>query len=110
LQRQGVIRNTSDRSDDYSLWATPSYSNDHFTIGLVGFHRLMRLANIVESENPSRFCFVDACRHFIHDRLERNIRDWKVWSAEYKAAKESEVNSARHLQQRIEIIHRIKAA
>jgi len=85
-----------------------SDADDHFAIGLVGFHRLVRLANFVELKDSSRFCFVDSSGRFIYDGLQRNVPDWKVRSAEYKAAKKCEVNSARHLNQRIKAIHGIK--
>ena len=83
-------------------------ANHHFAIGLVRFHRLACLANIVELKDASRFGLIDSSGRFIHDGLKRNVRDWKVWSAEYKAAKKCEVNSARHLKQRVEVIHGIE--
>jgi len=83
-------------------------ANYHFAIGLVRFHRLACLANIVESKDASRFGLIDSSGRFIHDGLKRNVRDWKVWSAEYKAAKKCEVKSARHLKQRVEVIHGIE--
>src|SRR5260221_14191621 len=64
-----------------------SDANDHFAIGLVGFHRLVCLANIVELKDSGRFRLIDSCGRFIHDGLQRNVRDWKVRRAEYKAAK-----------------------
>src|SRR5258708_6501273 len=75
-----------------------SYADNHFAIRLVGFHRLMGLANILKSEDPSRLGFVNAGRCFIYDRLKWNIGDGKIRSAEHKAAKKSEMNSARHLE------------
>src|SRR5215469_894665 len=69
----------------------------------------MGLANVVKSENASRLCFVNPCRHFIHDRLERNIRDWKFRSTEDEAAKKSEANAAWHLEQGVKTIHGVKA-
>jgi hypothetical protein len=68
----------------------------------------VRLANFVELKDASRFCLVDSSGHFIYDGLERNVRNWKVRSAENKTAKEREVNSAWHLKQRIKAIHGIQ--
>jgi hypothetical protein len=78
-----------------------SDANRHFAIGLVRFHCLVCLTNIVELKDASRFGLIDSSGRFIHDGLKRNVRDWKVWSAEYKAAKKCEVNSARHLKQSV---------
>src|SRR5262249_16791431 len=39
----------------------------------------------------------------IHNLLQRNFRYWELRSTKYKAAKEAEVNAARHLQQRVEV-------
>src|SRR5215469_2540067 len=69
----------------------------------------MRLADIVELKDSGRLCLIDPSGCLIHDGLKRNVRDWKLRSTENKAAKKGEINSAWHLKQRVEVIHRIKA-
>src|SRR6516165_5412397 len=69
----------------------------------------MRLANLVELKDSGGLCLIDPSGCLIHDGLKRNVRDWKLRSTENKAAKKGEVNSAWHLKQRVEGIHRIKA-
>jgi hypothetical protein len=46
-----------------------SDANYHFAIGLVGFHRLVCLANIVEPKDSSWLRFIDTGGRFIDDVL-----------------------------------------
>jgi hypothetical protein len=68
----------------------------------------MRFPNVFKAKHSGRFCFIAASGHLIGDGLERNIRQRKAWVAEPKTDKEAEMDTARHLQQRVEVAHRSK--
>src|SRR5215469_11790795 len=69
----------------------------------------MRLADFVESKDPGGLGFINAGSHFTYNGLKRDVRNRKLRSTEYKAAKKREINPAWHLKQRVEVIHWIKA-
>jgi hypothetical protein len=68
----------------------------------------MRFPNVFKAKYSGWFCFTATGGHLIGDGLERNIGQRKPRIAEHKTAKEAEVDTARHLQQRVEVGHRIK--
>jgi hypothetical protein len=80
----------------------------HFATGLVRFHHPVRFPNILEAEHSRWFRFIATSGHLIGDGLKWNIRQREARFAEHKTAEEAEVDTARHLQQRVEVGHRIK--
>jgi hypothetical protein len=53
---------------------------------------------------------VRASRHIVRNGLERHVRQGEARRPEHEAAEETEVDAARHLQQRIEVGHRTESA
>jgi hypothetical protein len=90
-----------------SLWLDKHH---HFATGLVRFHHSMRFTNLLKAKYPDRFRLVTTGGYLISDGLERNIRQRKARLAEHKTAEEAKVNSARHLEEWVEVGHRIKPA
>src|SRR5215470_19770346 len=80
-----------------------SETDDHLPLRLVGLHHAMRLPNVFEAEHSGRLRFVAACRHLLRDGLQRNVGERELRRAEDEAAKEGEVDAARHLQKRVEV-------
>src|SRR5713226_2625829 len=68
----------------------------------------MCFSNVLEAKHSGWFGFVTTGGYVINNSLERNIRQRKVRCPEHKAAKEAEVDSARHLEQWVEGGYRIK--
>ncbi len=70
----------------------------------------MSFLYLVEAKHARWFCFVLPEGYLIDDRLKRDVRQRKSRRAEHEAAEEAKVDSARHLQQRIERTYGSKAA
>ena len=47
--------------------------DDHFTIGLIGFHRLVSIADVVKREDLGGFRLENAFRRLINDFLHGNL-------------------------------------
>src|SRR5262245_4162960 len=84
--------------------------HDHLSIGLIRLHDAMRLADLLEPEDARRLDIEPAGRSVRSNLLKRHIRERKAWSAEHEAAEESQIDTARHLQQRVEVGNWIEAA
>src|SRR5215468_2527979 len=78
----------------------------HLAARFVSFHDAMRLADLVEAEDPGRLCLETPSRHLCGNLLERYIRQRELRRAEHEAAEEREVDAAGYLQQRIEVGNR----
>src|ERR1700751_2095266 len=78
-------------------------NDDHLSAGLVGLHDTVRLMDLFETEYPDRLDVKATGRSIRSDLLQRHIRDREARSAEREAGEESQVNAARHLQQRDEV-------
>ncbi len=68
----------------------------------------MRFPYVLKAEHAGWFRFVTTSGHLVSDGLKWNIRQRKARFAEHKTSEEAGVDSARHLQQRVEVGHRIK--
>src|SRR5215813_5921912 len=85
-------------------------NDDHLAASLVGLHDAVSLTDLVEPEDPGRLDVEPAGRSVRSNLLKRHIRERKAWSAEHEAAEESQIDTARHLQQRVEVGNWIEAA
>src|SRR5205823_13572890 len=85
-----------------------SDKHNHFATGLVRLHHPMRFPNILKAKYAGWFRLIATSGHLISDGLKWNIRQRKARFPEHKTAKEAEVDTARHLQQRVEVGHRSK--
>src|SRR5262249_10772964 len=81
----------------------------HLAARFVGFHDAMRLADLVEAEDPGRLRLETPSRHLYSNLLERHIGQRELRRAEHEAAEEREIDTAGHLQQRIEVGNRREA-
>ena len=82
--------------------------DDHdLAAGLVGLHDAMRLVDFLEAR---RLGPEPALRHLPRDVLERHVGQRETRRAEHEAAEEGEIDAARHLQERIEILDRREPA
>ncbi|MEJ1977159.1 MAG: hypothetical protein WDN49_14630 [Acetobacteraceae bacterium] len=66
--------------------------------------------DLIEAEDPDRLHVEPAGSGVRGDLLQRHVRKRKARRAEHEAAKESQVNAARHLQQRVEVGDRVEPA
>src|SRR5262245_42571495 len=66
----------------------------------------MRLADLLEAEYARRLCFETACGHLLREFLKRHVGQREARSSEHETAEESEIDTARHLQERIEVFDR----
>ena len=90
---------------------TRSVVNDnHLAASLVGLHDSVSLTDLVEPEDPGRLDVEPAGRSVRSNLLKRHVRERKAWGAEHEAAEESQLDAARHLQQRVEVRNRIETA
>jgi len=81
-------------SDRYAELLSGSYDcadrivlNAYFRMGHTAGGFRVWWGTLTGSEETLDNAHLNACGHFIHDRLERNIRDWKIRSSEHKATK-----------------------
>src|SRR5262245_13790236 len=70
----------------------------------------MRLTDLLEAENPGWLRPEPPGGHLFGNLLERNIGQWKLRSAEHRAAKLAQANAAGHLKERVEIGNRRQTA
>src|SRR4030095_8947057 len=84
-------------------WRVSSKTYDKFPLRLIGFHHSMCLPNVFKAEDSGWLRLVAACRHFLGNRLKRNVREGKPRRAEHKAAEDSQIDAACHLQERVEV-------
>src|SRR2546427_2756119 len=83
---------------------------DHLAAGLVGLHHAVSFTDFVEAEDPRRLHVEPAGCGVPGNLLKRDVRERKAWSPEHEAAEESQIDAARHLQQRVEVGNRIETA
>src|SRR5262249_34714383 len=67
-------------------------------------------ADLLETKNAGRLRLEPARRHFLRDFLKWHVRQRESRLAEHEAAEEGQVNAARHLQERVEVLDRREAA
>src|SRR5437016_4520184 len=82
---------------------------DKLPIRLISFHHSMRLPNVLKAEHSGWLRLIAACRHLFGDGLKRYVREWKLRRAEHEAAEEGQIDTACHLQERVEVGDRIEA-
>ena len=70
----------------------------------------MSVLDIFKTKYSRGFCFVAAGCYAIEDDLEGDVRQRKFRCPEHETAKEAELDTARHLLQRVERDDGIKAA
>src|SRR5258708_10163535 len=87
-----------------------SVDNDHLSAGLVRFHHTMGFANFVETKHSGRLRVESAGGNVFGDLLKRHVGKWKTRRAEHETAEERQVDTARHLEERVEIDNRIEPA
>src|SRR5271165_2679702 len=75
----------------------------HLSAGLVRLHGPMRLADLLEAEDARRLRLEAARRHVLGDLLQWDVGKREARGAEHEAAEEGQVNTARHLQERVEV-------
>src|SRR5262245_12833566 len=63
----------------------------------------MCLPNVLKAKHSGWLRFKSACRHLFGDGLTRNVREGKLRRAEHETAKESQIDAACHLQERVEV-------
>ena len=86
------------------------HHDHHLPPGLVGLHHAMRLADLLELEDPRWFCLVAPCGDVIRNALKWDVLERKTRGPENEAAEEGQINAARHLQERVEVGDRCEAA
>jgi hypothetical protein len=77
---------------------------------LVGFHNAARLADLVETEDPHGLNVEPTGCGVRGDQSKRHVREPKARSTEHEAAEEGQIDAARRLQQRVEVVGRIETA
>src|SRR5262245_23736788 len=77
---------------------------------LIGFHKSVRLSNVIKAEHSGWLRLIAACRHLFGDGLKRNVREGKLRRPEHETAEEGEVDAACHLQEWVEVGDRIETA
>ena len=84
--------------------------HDHLSAGFIRLHDAVGLLDIFEAEHSCWLRPVTACLHIGRNTLQRNVRQGEARLPEHEAAEEGQVDTARHLQQRIEVGDRREAA
>src|SRR6476620_5201997 len=73
----------------------------HLPAGLTGVHDAMRFADVLKAEHAAWLGLELARRNLLRDVLQRHVREWETRLTEHEAAEESEIDAARHLQERM---------
>src|SRR5262249_27897429 len=84
--------------------------DNHLAAGFVGLHHAMRLTNLLEAKDPGWLRLELTLRDLLCDVLQGHVRERKPRCPEDEAAEEGEIDTTRHLQQRVEIRDRRKTA
>src|SRR5258708_24956947 len=87
-----------------------SNRDDDLAVGVIALQQAMGLDDLFKAEHARGSGEIVARFHAIDDGLQRHVVDRKSRHAEYKTAEEAEVDSARHLAERIEVGDRRAAA
>src|SRR5947209_16435148 len=66
--------------------------------------------DLVEAEDPDRLDVEPAGRCVFRYLMKRHVRQREARRPEHEAAEESQIDAARHLQQRVEVGNRIETA
>jgi hypothetical protein len=98
------------RVQPYNPWRVSSETHNELPVRFIGFHHSMCLPNVFKAEHSGWLHLIAACRHLFGDGLKRNVRERKLRCAEHKAAEESQIDAACHLQERVEVGDRSETA
>src|SRR5437870_12708954 len=74
--------------------------------GLIRLHDAMRFADLLEAKHAGRLGLEPARRHLLRNFLQRHVGQREARRAEHKTTEEREVDTTRHLQQRVEVLDR----
>src|SRR5207253_7620393 len=66
----------------------------------------MRFADLLEAKHAGRLGLEPARRHLLRNFLQRHVGQREARRAEHKTTEEREVDTTRHLQQRVEVLDR----
>ena len=83
---------------------------NHLATCLIGLHDAVSFLDLVETENSRRFDVESTGRSVPCDLAKWDVGERETWRTEHKASEECQGDSARHLQQRVEISDRIETA
>src|SRR5262249_31364246 len=83
---------------------------DHLPAGLIRFHRLVSITDIVKLEDLGGLRLENAFHRLINDFLHGDVRNRKLRRAKYEASEKCEVDSAGHLQQRVKVLDGVKSS
>src|SRR5262249_53482999 len=84
--------------------------HDHLSAGLVGLHDAVSFTDLVEAEDSDRLDVEPTGRGLGGDLLKGHVREREARRTEDEAAEEGQIDTARHLQQRVEVGDGIETA